>query len=119
MWRAPRDNGGRKRLSAVKHQLRGFYTIEWKLFFDFLIKVTRIGNFCNLIREGCDMLPWADMIAANPALATPPSDRVDVRFVDVVDADPDDEEKNNEAGRAEARGIEWHTLGECRHAGKK
>jgi hypothetical protein len=39
-----------------------------------------------------------DMIAKNPALATPPSDRVDVRFVDLLDADPDDEEKSSEAG---------------------
>lgn len=42
--------------------------------------------------------PVEDMIAENPALATPPSDRVDVRFVDVLDADPNDEEKSNEAG---------------------
>jgi hypothetical protein len=39
-----------------------------------------------------------DMIAENPALATPQSDRVDVRFIDVLDADPNDEEKSNEAG---------------------
>jgi hypothetical protein len=38
-----------------------------------------------------------DMIAENPELATPPSDRVDVRFVDVLDADPNHEEKSNEA----------------------